>query len=345
MRLAEVQDSASRIQLLKCLAGHGHLRAAFGAELRRAFGLVAATRAGQSWRRGRRSALGAEFRLAHFGSARHARRRGCGLLLLGGSRGLDGGVGAHVNARRVVGCLRLLVELRARGVSLRLRVRRGQLLLEVGRAALALPGCRVPADFGADPSAAARALVEVRLSLLDRPLQSLVVRLASDGALNLVGGVPGVAEPAAEHVARRAQKRPRGSRYRRLEARHVAVAALVAVELELVALVRRKVVIIIDELNHPHCAKPPEALTSERVTVTSRRTRRAALPARAACEKIAGRFLLVTRRSSLVSAFAFCLLPESFHLFERRRAEVATARAKAALDVPEASAEFAVGQL
>src|SRR2546423_10425672 len=271
------RTSASRLQLLKCLAGHGHLRAAFGAELRRAFGLVAAARAGQPWRRGWRSALGAEFRLAHFGSARHARRRGCGLLLLGVCRGLDGGVGAHVNARRVVGCLRLLVELRARGVGLRLRVPRGQLLLEVGRAALALPGCRVPADFGADPSAAARALVEVRLSLLDRLLQSLVVRLAPDASLNLVGGVPGVAEPAAEHVARRAQKRSRGSRYRRLEARHVAVAALVAVELELVALVRRKVVIIIDELNHPHCAKPPKALTSERVTVTSRRTRRSAI--------------------------------------------------------------------
>src|SRR3712207_7473601 len=52
--------------------------------------------------------------------------------------------------------------------------------------------------------------------------------------------VAGRAEPPAEQVARRAQQRTARPRQRSLVARHVPVPALVAEELELVALVRRK---------------------------------------------------------------------------------------------------------
>ena len=78
------------------------------------------------------------------------------------------------------------------------------------------------------------------------------MRLAADRALHLVSGVAGRTGPAAEEVARCAQERAGRAERRRLEARHVAVAALVAIELELKASVRGQVVIIPHELHERH---------------------------------------------------------------------------------------------
>jgi hypothetical protein len=77
-------------------------------------------------------------------------------------------------------------------------VRRRELLLIVGRAVFTLSGRRVPTDLGADPTAAPRTLVEVLATLGHGRLQSLVVGLAADGALQLVGGVSGRRGPPAE---------------------------------------------------------------------------------------------------------------------------------------------------
>jgi hypothetical protein len=98
--------------------------------------------------------------------------------------------------------------------------------------------------------------VEVLLALLDRLAQRLVVRLAADRALHLVGRVAGRRGPAAEEVAGRAQKRAGRAQSRCLIARHEAVAALVTVELELVAAIRGQVFVVADELNHRHLRNP-----------------------------------------------------------------------------------------
>jgi hypothetical protein len=99
----------------------------------------------------------------------------------------EDGFGSHVYLRGIIRLPCALVKLLARGLGLGVRVRRGQLLLVIRRALFALAGARVPADFRTDPPTAARALMKVRLALFDGLLQSLVVALAADRALYVVG--------------------------------------------------------------------------------------------------------------------------------------------------------------
>src|ERR1051325_3659330 len=110
--------------------------AALGAELRRAFRLVAAS-AARLLRRQRAAALLAELSALRLRAALRADRAG------------DLGDVARL---RPVHLARLALHLLARGLGLR----RGHLLVEIGRAVLAQPGLLVPADGLADPVAAAR---------------------------------------------------------------------------------------------------------------------------------------------------------------------------------------------
>src|SRR5581483_12405621 len=127
---------------------------------------------------------------------------------------------------------------------------RGEFFLLVGGAAFAQSHLLVPAHLGADPLAAAGALVEVLLAGLHGLGQGLVVGLAADGALDVVGRVAGRAEHAAEQVAGGAQQAGAGAEDRGLERRQVAVAAMVAVEPELVAAIGGQVLVVGDELDH-----------------------------------------------------------------------------------------------
>ena len=145
--------------------------------------------------------------------------------------------GAHVDARRVVGLLRFLIKLIARRVAHGLGAVGREVFLEIRRALFTQAGLGVPADLRADPLAAARALFEIALGLFDGLLKRRIVRLAAGGALNLVSAVAGARKDAAEQVAGGAQQPARRARQRRLEARHIPVAAFVTVKLELIALV------------------------------------------------------------------------------------------------------------
>src|SRR6185436_724110 len=117
------------------------------------------------------------------------------------------------------------------------------------------PGLLVPADRLADPLAAARALLEDRRDLADRVLQRRVVRGAADGPLHLVRAVGDVAEEAAEEAAGRARRRAEHAHRRRLERRHVAVVALLAVELELVPAIGGEIFVIAGEWDGDHGRK------------------------------------------------------------------------------------------
>src|SRR4029079_10768793 len=92
---------------------------------------------------------------------------------------------------------RLGLDLLARG----LRLRRGELFALVRRAVLALARARVPAHVRAHPVAAAAALLEVLLAGLHGLAQRIVVALAADRALHLVGAVPGSSQHTTKKIA------------------------------------------------------------------------------------------------------------------------------------------------
>src|SRR5439155_10366560 len=107
-------------------------------------------------------------------------------------------------------------------------------------------------DRLADPVAAARALLEDRRDLVDRLFQRAVVRAAADGALHLVRAVRDAAEDAAEEVPGHARRRSEAPDGRGLERRHVAVLALLTVELELISAIGREIFVVSGESNGNH---------------------------------------------------------------------------------------------
>jgi hypothetical protein len=105
-----------------------------------------------------------------------------------------GGRLGEIPLLRVVDVPRLLEHLVAR----RLRLRRRDLLVEIGRARLAQARLRVPADRLAHPLAAPRALLEGRRDLFHRRVEGRVVLRAGRHRLQLIGGLRGAAEEAAQ---------------------------------------------------------------------------------------------------------------------------------------------------
>ena len=77
------------------------------------------------------------------------------------------------------------------------------------------------------------------------------MQFATDHALDFVGRGGG-STPPAEKVTRYIQQRLGYPDRRRLELRHVAIAAFVTMEFELVAPVRGQVIVVVNELNECH---------------------------------------------------------------------------------------------
>ena len=96
--------------------------------------------------------------------------------------------------------------------------------------------------------AAARALLKLLLALGYGGFQRRVVGLAPHGPVDVVGCVLGPTQ-AAKQAAGRLQQAARYADGIGLKPRHVAVAALVAVKLELETLVGGQVVVVGNELN------------------------------------------------------------------------------------------------
>jgi hypothetical protein len=94
--------------------------------------------------------------------------------------------------------------------------------------------------------------MKVLLAFVNGLLQRVVVALAADRALYLVGGIASRTGPTAEEVSGGAQERPGCADDGGLKTREVAVAAFVAVELKLITLIRRKVFVIVYELDERH---------------------------------------------------------------------------------------------
>src|SRR5262249_21337141 len=113
-------------------------------------------------------------------------------------------------------------------------------------------GRGVPANIGANPFAAARALMEVWFGLFDRDGEGVVVGLAADGALDFISALPRASQHASEDVpggAEHVRNDPGGVG---LEPRLITVAAFVAAETELKPSVGRKVVEIGGKLDERH---------------------------------------------------------------------------------------------
>jgi hypothetical protein len=117
-----------------------------------------------------------------------------------------------------------------------LRLLGAQLLLLVGSAGFAEAGAVVPAHFGAHPLAAVRTLLKVLLALGHGGFEGFVVGGAAHGPLNVVSRVFDAAQPAKEATCR-LQQTARNTNGIGLKPRQVAIAALVAVKLELKAFV------------------------------------------------------------------------------------------------------------
>ncbi len=202
------------------------------------------------------TAFGAEFGAAHVGSALAAEVFwGLGV----GRGGLGGNVrtGGHINASHIVGLTSLLFQLLAGGVHFCLGLVGGQLFGEVRGALLAKVRFGVPADLVADPAAASGALPKVGAHFFDSFGERSVVQPAPYRPFHFVRGVA-CAAPTAEETVGDVQDRFGHTDGGGLELSHVAVAAFVAMELELVAAVGGKIVVVVDELNERHMGILPD---------------------------------------------------------------------------------------
>src|SRR5262245_14814716 len=214
-------------------------RAALRAELRRPGGF-GATIAALPLRADRRSALGTELSALRLGAAAGAE---------------DGADLCQVPLAEVVHRARLLdcLLFGCRGLG------GGDLLVQVRRAGLAQSHLLVPADRLAHPLAAARALLEQRADFLDGRVERRVVLRTGRHLLQRFGGLGGAAEDAAEQGSGRVGGRGSRAHPVRPEGGHVAVAALVAEELELIAALRRQVGVVARERNVRHGAAKASA--------------------------------------------------------------------------------------
>jgi len=198
---------------------------------------VTAARAFRFGSYGGRTAFGTEFGVADFESANTEIRlfwlfRRLYRVWRRGNR-----TRAHINSRNIIGLLRLFVKLLAHRVGFCLRVCRRQFFLVTRRAAFALIGGVVPANFGSNPFSTARALMKMLFAFFDRRLKRGVMRRTAGRALDFVSRISGGMSPA-EQIARCVQKRTSHADIRRLKFRHKAVAAFIAMELELKTLIR-----------------------------------------------------------------------------------------------------------
>src|SRR5437763_5319817 len=99
---------------------------------------------------------------------------------------------------------------------------------------------------------ALRTLAEVRLTLVHRCVERLVVRGALDGAFDLIAAGAGLPQDAAEKAACGMQRAGCRACGRALEFGHETVAAAVAEELKLKAFVSGMISVIACELDECH---------------------------------------------------------------------------------------------
>ena len=158
----------------------------------------------------------------------------------------------RIEVRDLIDLLHLLAGLVGRDV----RLVMGGFLGEVGRAGLAELARFVPADVRADPVSAARALMELGPDLVDRLLEGRVPLRAAQAVLHVLAGLARGPEAAsAEQAAEALGELGADAEGARLERRAMAVAALVAEELELIAGVVAVVVIVPGERDRAHCRR------------------------------------------------------------------------------------------
>src|SRR5439155_26540323 len=117
---------------------------------------------------------------------------------------------------------------------------------KVGGALLAEALGGVPTGVGTDPLAAAAALLEPGLALFDGLLHGGVVGRPSDGPPNLVLAARGAAEDPSEEAPRGAQHPPRHAGHGGRELGDPVASAVVAEELQLVAVVGGEVLLVLD---------------------------------------------------------------------------------------------------
>lgn len=184
------------------------------------------------------AAFGAEFGVADVGPALAAQVFS-GLSIAGGDGGLEDGARGHVDVAGVVGLAGLFDELSARGVGFGLGLAGRELLVKIGGAIVALIGLRVPADLSADPMAATGALAEISAGFFYRAGESGVMKFAADSAFDFPGGVAGGVAPVAEQTSGGPEYGFGHAERRGFVLRHEAIAAFVAMELELKAAVGR----------------------------------------------------------------------------------------------------------
>jgi hypothetical protein len=133
-----------------------------------------------------------------------------------------------------------------------LRLGRRKLGLDVRGTVVAKTPLVVPAHRQANPMCALGALAEIRLGFLDPFAESFVVTGTSDHALNFIAAGARPAENAAEYVACSPQGSCGKTSHGRLEFGLETVAASVAEELELIALIGGMIGVVPCELDQGH---------------------------------------------------------------------------------------------
>src|SRR5262249_5748586 len=131
---------------------------------------------------------------------------------------------------------------------------------QVRRTLFALAALGVPTVLGADPLAAARALLELLLPFLDRLAEGCVPRGAAQRVPDLVGRVGNLAQDTAEESAGCAKETACHAGPAGLEGGHVPVVAPVAVELELEPAAVGMVGVVGGEGDQGHVRTLPESL-------------------------------------------------------------------------------------
>src|SRR4051794_10384827 len=132
-----------------------------------------------------------------------------------------------------------------------MRLAGGQLLLVVGSTHLTQICLCVPTDLVANPVTATRALAKIRTGFLDGLCQRRIVQLPANDPLHFVDRRSGPA-PTAQKVACYIDQRLGDADGGGVELRHVAIATLVTMKLELIATIRGQVIVVVNELNEGH---------------------------------------------------------------------------------------------